>query len=60
MWGAIGFMVAIEGIPRSVILINWILSLLAIGGLRVVARWLLTREGGLKSGVQSSTPTVLF
>ena len=39
-------------IPRSVILINWILSLLAIGGLRVVARWLLTREGGLKSSAQ--------
>ena len=54
VWGVIGFMVAIEGIPRSVILINWILSLLAIGGLRVVARWLLTREGGLKSGTQSS------
>ena len=54
VWGVIGFMVAVEGIPRSVILINWILSLLAIGGLRVVARWLLTREGGLKSGTQSS------
>jgi len=51
-WGIIGFMVAVEGIPRSVILINWILSLLAIGGLRVVARWLLTREGGLKSSAQ--------
>ena len=54
VWGVIGFMVAVEGIPRSVILINWLLSLLAIGGLRVVARWLLTREGGLKSGTQSS------
>jgi FlaA1/EpsC-like NDP-sugar epimerase len=55
VWGVIGFMVAVEGIPRSVILINWILSLLAIGGLRVVARWLLTREGGLNSGAQSSS-----
>jgi FlaA1/EpsC-like NDP-sugar epimerase len=54
VWGVIGFMVAVEGIPRSVILINWILSLLAIGGLRVVARWLLTREGGLNSGAQSN------
>ena len=41
------------GIPRTVILINWVLSLLAIGGLRVVARWLLTREGNLKSSTQS-------
>jgi len=55
VWGVIGFMVAVEGIPRSVILINWILSLLAIGGVRVVARWLLTREGGLKSSAQSSS-----
>jgi FlaA1/EpsC-like NDP-sugar epimerase len=54
VWGVIGFMVAIEGIPRSVILINWMLSLLAIGGLRVVARWLLTREGSLNSSTQSS------
>ena len=42
VWGVVGFMSAIEGIPRSVILINWVLSLLAIGGLRVVARWFLT------------------
>ena len=42
IWGLVGFMMAVDGIPRSVILINWTLSLLAIGGLRVVARWLLT------------------
>ena len=53
VWGVIGFMMAVEGIPRSVILINWVLSLFAIGGLRVIARWLLTREGSLKSNVQS-------
>ena len=41
VWGVVGFMMAVEGIPRSVILINWVLSLLAIGGLRVVARALL-------------------
>jgi len=27
IWGVIGFMVAVEGIPRSVILINWALTL---------------------------------
>ena len=53
VWGVIGFMAAVDGIPRSVILINWVLSLLVIGGLRVVARWLLTREGNLKSSAQS-------
>jgi FlaA1/EpsC-like NDP-sugar epimerase len=38
VWGVIGFMAAVEGIPRSVILINWLLSLVVIGGLRVVLR----------------------
>ena len=44
IWGVIGFMAALEGIPRSVILINWTLSLLAIGGLRIAARWLLIKD----------------
>jgi FlaA1/EpsC-like NDP-sugar epimerase len=42
VWGVIGFMVAVDGIPRSVILINWGLSLLAIGGLRIVVRAFLS------------------
>jgi len=53
VWGLVGFMVAVDGVPRSVILINWVLSLLVIGGLRVVARWLLTRKGNLKNSIQS-------
>ena len=42
IWGVIGFMIAVEGIPRSVILINWALTLLVIGGLRLSARWLFS------------------
>jgi len=44
VWGVIGFMVAVDGIPRSVILINWMLSLLAIGGVRIAARFLLSNN----------------
>jgi len=55
VWGVIGFMAAVDGIPRSVILINWVLSLLAIGGLRIVARWLFTRDSDLKNSTQSSS-----
>jgi len=55
VWGVIGFMAAVDGIPRSVILINWVLSLLAIGGLRIVARWLFTRDSNLKNSTQSSS-----
>ena len=40
IWGAIGFTASVEGIPRSVILINWALALLVIGGSRMIARWL--------------------
>ena len=38
MWGVVGLMMAVDGIPRSVILINWMLSLLIIFGIRVIAR----------------------
>ena len=41
LWGLIGFMSAVEGIPRSVILINWLFALISIAGLRLLARKLL-------------------
>ena len=41
IWGLIGFMSAVEGIPRSVILINWLLAFISIGGLRLTARTFL-------------------
>ncbi len=42
IWGAVCFLVAIEGIPRSVILINCILGILLIGGSRMLAQWLFS------------------
>jgi hypothetical protein len=39
IWGLVGFMAAIDGLPRSVILINWVLSLLFISGIRLLAYW---------------------
>jgi FlaA1/EpsC-like NDP-sugar epimerase len=39
-WGILVYFSAIDGIPRSVILINWLLSIVAIGGCRVLIRWL--------------------
>ena len=41
LWGIVIFMGAIEGVPRSVIVINWLLLLMAICGSRFFARWLL-------------------
>ena len=42
IWGVFLLFNSIEGFPRSVIVINWILSVFAIISLRMIARWLLT------------------
>jgi FlaA1/EpsC-like NDP-sugar epimerase len=47
IWGTVGFMSAVEDIPRSVILINWLLAIIFIGGLRMAARWMLSGENDL-------------
>ena len=44
LWGLIMLMLDIDGTPRSIILINWMLSILVIGGSRILARWLLTSD----------------
>ena len=41
IWGIIGFMAAIYGIPRSVVLINWLITLISVGGIRLIAQWFL-------------------
>jgi len=41
IWGIVGFMAAVDGIPRSVIIINWLLSIVVLGGLRILAQWFL-------------------
>jgi FlaA1/EpsC-like NDP-sugar epimerase len=56
LWGGISFMIRIdlaylsEGIPRSIIIINWMLSLLVIGGTRMFLRWFLNAGGLLSEG----------
>ena len=57
VWGVIGFMAAVDGIPRSVILINWVLAILVIGGLRMIARWMLLGVNGFN---QSSKKNVII
>jgi len=41
LWGILVYFSAVEGVPRSVILINWMLSLIAIGGIRMITKWLV-------------------
>ena len=49
LWGVIGLLAAIDGIPRSVIVINWLLAILVIGGMRMIARWLLSEPKNIKN-----------
>ena len=40
--GIMLYLFPIYGMPRSVVLINWMLSIMVIGGIRMTARWLIT------------------
>ncbi|MDC0075719.1 polysaccharide biosynthesis protein [Candidatus Thioglobus sp.] len=42
LWGLIVFMANVDDVPRSVILINWVLVTLVIGSSRLFARWLFS------------------
>ncbi len=42
IWSAIVFLSGINGVPRSVTLINWLITILLIGGSRMIARWWFT------------------
>jgi FlaA1/EpsC-like NDP-sugar epimerase len=44
LWGLIVFMANVEDVPRSVILINWVLVTIVICGSRLFARWLFSGE----------------
>ena len=43
LWALISFMAVIDGIPRTVILINWSIVLMSVGGSRFFARWVLSQ-----------------
>lgn len=42
VWGLIVLLTAIPGVPRSVLLINWLMAIVLIGGSRAIARWWLS------------------
>jgi FlaA1/EpsC-like NDP-sugar epimerase len=39
VWGVLVLLSGVQGVPRSVILINWTLGMLLIGGSRIIGRW---------------------
>ena len=50
IWGLLTYFISIDGIPgvtgvpRSVFLINWMLTILILGGIRILARWFFQGE----------------
>ena len=44
IWGLLGYMTSFIGIPRSVILINWMLSILVFISLRIFVQWFLSEN----------------
>ena len=42
-WGLLTFLSGVQGVPRSVVLLNALVALFIIGGSRVLARWLLRK-----------------
>ena len=43
LWGLVAFLSGVEGVPRSVVPINAMVAVLATGGSRMFARWLLRK-----------------
>ena len=41
IWGVVVLLSGIPGVPRSVLIINWLMVILLIGGSRAIARWWL-------------------
>lgn len=39
IWSGVVFYVGVEGIPRSIAIINWLAAILLIGGSRMAVRW---------------------
>jgi len=62
LWGLLALLSGVEGVPRSVVLINAMVALLAVGGSRVLMRWLLNQGQGEKgkSGGRLQTRVVIF
>ena len=59
VWGVIVLLSGVEGVPRSVILINWILAMLLIGGSRIVGRWYFSEEKSHTDNTSSKRKNVL-
>jgi len=59
LWGLITLMLNIQSIPRSVILINWLLLFTIICGSRLLIRWIFL-ESNIKTNLLNKTNVVIY
>ena len=67
-FGLVVFLSGVQGIPRSVVPINAMVAILAVGGSRMFARWslrkiedsVLTRSSGVGIGVRKQSRVLIF
>ena len=62
LWALMVQLSGVEGIPRSVTIINWVVAILLIGGSRMVARWLFsgTINGVAAAGKSARKNVVIY
>ena len=58
-WGVIVLMSGIQGIPRSVIIINWLIGSFLIGSSRIIGRWWFSTKDGNSRSKNKSHKNVL-
>jgi len=59
VWSLLVFMAAIEGVPRSVTLINWILAMMSIAGSRLFIFWLFS-SNNVDNTINGATRALIY
>jgi len=62
IWSVLVLLAKVEGVPRSVYLLNALVAILFIGSSRMAARWLFSRQGSgaSRSGCQPHKNVVIY
>lgn len=58
IWGVVGLMFFFNYLPRSVIIINFILAIISIAGSRMIARWILSEY--IDKGINNDNNVIIY
>ena len=59
-FGVVVLLSGLSGVPRSVILINWLVTIILVGGIRVVGRWWLTGNFKLAASSKQKVRVAIY